>query len=78
MNIQTTLTSSITASPEDALTRFLLSELRVAVIETRRAHNQLLATGVSLNAGLFDVEHALLHLHETGVLTLLSSQWWLE
>jgi hypothetical protein len=49
---------------------FLLGHLRIGVRRARLFENEILATGISLKAGLLDPDHAVAHLAEIGALSL--------
>jgi hypothetical protein len=65
VNIQTTIESSVTT-----FTDFLLGHLRVGVRRARLLENEILATGVSVKAGLLDPDNAVAHLADIGALPL--------
>jgi hypothetical protein len=65
---QTTALSSVATS--SSFTAFVLSHLRVGVRRARLLENEILATGISLKAGLLDPDNAVAHLADVGALHL--------
>jgi hypothetical protein len=68
VNFQTATASSIESS--SSFISFLLSHMRVGVRRARLLENEILATGVSLKAGLLDPDNAIAHLSDVGALPL--------
>jgi hypothetical protein len=68
VNFQSATASSVESS--SAFANFLLGHLRVGVRRARLLENEILATGISLKAGLLDPDNAVAHLADIGALPL--------
>lgn len=69
MNYHPASSLSSVASSSDFI-GFLLSSLRVGVRRARLLENEILATGISVKAGLLDPDNAVAHLADIGALPL--------
>jgi hypothetical protein len=67
----TGITTAATAV-SSTFANYVLAEIRCAALRARLMANELNTMGVALKGGLIDTNAALAHLHEVGVLHLIT------